>query len=53
MEESNKNVQFLQEEILNTIERCRNECINLTIAETLGVLEMIKFSLFDATFKKD
>jgi hypothetical protein len=53
MEESNKNVQFLQDEIINTIERCRTECENLTIVEVLGVLEMVKLSAFDTTFKKD
>lgn len=50
--QGNKNVTYLQDEILNTIERCRRECEDLTIAETIGVLEIIKLNLLDATFHK-
>lgn len=52
-EEVNNNVQFLQDEILNTIDRCRSECDDLTIAQTLGVLEHVKLSLWKSTFGKE
>jgi hypothetical protein len=52
-ETSNANVKFLQDEVLNTVDRCRAECENLTIVETLGVLEHVKFSLWQATFGKE
>jgi hypothetical protein len=48
----NQNVQMLQDELLNVIERCRSECNNLTIAETIGVIELIKLNLLNATFPR-